>query len=212
MAKDQTSRSRRQYDAYAPRYETEVGVYETLMLDDGRAWACGWAVGDTLEIAVGTGLNLPHYHPRVRLCGLDLSRGMLAGARWRALSVRPDTLLVQGDAQRLPFRSAAFDTVVCTLGLSGVPDPDAALAESYRVLRTGGHLVLLGHVASPWRAVRGLQAALEAVARSRPADHQRRRTLPSLWAAGFTVVYRRTSRAGTVERVVATKRYQFDGR
>ena len=205
VSENETARLRRRYDAYARRYDTEAGVYERLMLGDGRSWACGRAIGDTLEIAVGTGLNLARHPARIRLCGLDLSPGMLALARERALEVRPGTPLVEGDAQRLPFRSAVFDTVVCTLGLSGVPDAGAALSEAHRVLRPGGRLVLLGHVASPWPPVRALQALLESLARSRPTDHQLRRTVPGLRAVGFTVVYRRTSRAGAIERVVAAK-------
>src|SRR5437870_3199012 len=32
-----------------------------------RGWACSRAKGDTLEVAIGTGLNLPSYPPDVRL-------------------------------------------------------------------------------------------------------------------------------------------------
>lgn len=54
------------------------------MFPDGRAWACSQASGDVLEVAVGTGLNLPYYPRGITLTGIDLSPAMLAIARRRA--------------------------------------------------------------------------------------------------------------------------------
>ncbi|WP_446725108.1 class I SAM-dependent methyltransferase [Nocardiopsis sp. N85] len=49
---------------------------------------------------------------------------------------------VQADAQRLPFSDAAFDVVFSSFGaFPFVPSADDALAESARVLRSGGLLV-----------------------------------------------------------------------
>jgi ubiquinone/menaquinone biosynthesis C-methylase UbiE len=63
--------------------------------------------------------------------------------------------LVQGDAQALPFRTGAFDTVVSGLVFCSVADPPRALAEIKRVLRPRGELRMLEHVRSRirWRAV-----------------------------------------------------------
>jgi demethylmenaquinone methyltransferase/2-methoxy-6-polyprenyl-1,4-benzoquinol methylase len=49
---------------------------------------------------------------------------------------------VAGDAVRLPFRDAAFDTVTISFGLRNVAGPGAALAEMRRVTRPGGRLVV----------------------------------------------------------------------
>src|SRR5690606_15119669 len=198
-------RQRAAYDAYAERYDAETDWYARLVLGDGRRLTCARARGDVLEVAVGTGRCLPFYPGGVRLCGLDLSPGMLARARRRARAAPFPVVLVEGNAERLPFRGAAFDTVVCVLGLSGIPDDRAAVREMHRVLRPGGRLLLLGHIASGSAAVRLLQRAVQALARGRPADHQLRRTVPAVTAAGFTVVDRALSRAGVVERLTAVK-------
>ncbi|GAA1076753.1 class I SAM-dependent methyltransferase [Nocardiopsis composta] len=176
-------RQRAAYDAYAERYDAETDWYDRLMLGDGRRLTCARARGDVLEVAVGTGRCLPFYPGGVRLCGLDLSPGMLARARRRARAAPFPVVLVEGNAERLPFRGAAFDTVVCVLGLSGIPDDRAALREMHRVLRPGGRLLLLGHIASGAAAVRLLQRAVQALARGRPDDHQLRRTVPAVTAA-----------------------------
>ncbi|MGH3352962.1 MAG: class I SAM-dependent methyltransferase [Nocardioides sp.] len=200
--------ARRQYDAYAADYDRETGWYERIMLGDGRAWVGRQARGSVLEVAVGTGRNLPYYPPSTnRLVGVDLSTGMLALARRRIRELAIRAELVQGDAQELPFGDDAFDTVVCTLGLSSIPDDRAAVGEMHRVLRRGGQLVLLGHVASPHRAVRSLQHAIEVVAANhqRPTDSQTRDVLPLLQEARFTISNHRRSRAGIIERLIATK-------
>jgi demethylmenaquinone methyltransferase/2-methoxy-6-polyprenyl-1,4-benzoquinol methylase len=77
---------------------------------------------------------------------------------------------VAGDALRLPFGDRSFDAVTISFGLRNVADPDAALAEIFRVTRPGGRLVIceFGHLPSPrLDAIYGryLMAALPAVAR-----------------------------------------------
>src|SRR5690606_15356990 len=90
-----------------------------------------------LEAGCGTGLLLSRIE-RVasQAVGVDLSRGMLARARDRGLTV------VQGSITALPFADASFDTVCSFKVLAHVPDIDRALAELARVTRPGGHLVL----------------------------------------------------------------------
>jgi ubiquinone/menaquinone biosynthesis C-methylase UbiE len=50
-------------------------------IDGGRRWACGGARGQTLEIGVGTGLNLPLYAQDVELTVIDLTPEMLERTR-----------------------------------------------------------------------------------------------------------------------------------
>jgi ubiquinone/menaquinone biosynthesis C-methylase UbiE len=60
----------------------------------------------------------------------------------------------------VPALDARHDTVASTLSLCTIPDDRAAVAEVRRVLRSGGRFVLLEHVRSPVRAVRGVQRLL----------------------------------------------------
>lgn len=102
-------------------------------------------------MAIGTGLNLPHYPAGIRLTGIEWSPAMLERARQRAATLGRDVDLQGSDARALAFPDGAFDTVVCTFSLCGIPDDRRALAEMVRVLRPGGRLLLADHVAaSPW--------------------------------------------------------------
>lgn len=203
--RDPTERARRFYQQYAPRYDHETGYYDRFLLGDGRARMCAQARGAVLEVAVGTGRNLPFYPPGIRLTGIDLTPAMLAVARARARDLGMDVAFIEGDAQALPLATASFDTVVCTLALNAIPDDRAAIAEMYRVLRPGGRLLLLGHVASDHRAVRALQRLLEKKSVPIAGDYQTRRPLPILAAAGFAIEHQERSRAGIILRVAAVK-------
>jgi ubiquinone/menaquinone biosynthesis C-methylase UbiE len=149
--------ARRRWDRRAPRYDVGPGS-ERLAIGDSRSWLCSRAVGRTLEVAVGTGRNVPLYRPEVELTAIDLSPGMLAQARRRAERLGRQIQLDEGVAEKLPYADAEFDTVVCTLAICAVRDRAVAIAEMYRVLRPGGRLLLLDHLEPRW--VRGRPVTL----------------------------------------------------
>lgn len=89
---------------------------------------------------VGTGLDLPHLPPQHRYVGLDLTPAMLRRALPRCTDLQ--FRAVQGDAQRLPFAADSFDIAVLHLILAVVPEPRHCLAETARVLRPGGTILV----------------------------------------------------------------------
>lgn len=191
------------WDKHAASYDRAMAFWDRKLFGDSRQWACAQASGEVLEVAVGTGLNLPFYPDQATVTGLDLSEGMLALARARKVD-RPPTLR-QGTAHALPFDDASFDTVVCTFSLCGIPDLDAALDEMVRVLRPGGRLILVDHVASSSRLVRGFQWLLERITIPMGGEHFRRRPLPHVEARGLRIEKRERFKLGIVERLVARK-------
>lgn len=79
---------RRSWAKRAPQYDKSIGFFERRVFgSEHREWVCSRATGKTLEVAVGTGLNLTHYPDDVRLTGIDLSPEMLAIALARASSL-----------------------------------------------------------------------------------------------------------------------------
>lgn len=91
---------------------------------------------DVLELGCGAAQwadALARVGPR-RVVGIDLSDQQLTHARARSHSLS----LVQGDAERLPFRGEAFDIVFCDHGATVFASPQATIAEASRVLRPAG--------------------------------------------------------------------------
>ncbi|WP_239677556.1 class I SAM-dependent methyltransferase [Natronosporangium hydrolyticum] len=202
---DQTARARRVWDKVAPRYDRGIAFWERGLFEGGREWVCSRATGQVLEVAVGTGRNLPFYPSGVTVTGVELSPAMLAIAEQYAAGLGLATDLREGDAQALPFADASFDTVVCTLSLCAIPDHARAIAEMARVLRPGGRLLLLDHIGSRWWPVWLGQRLLEVVTARAAGEYLTRRPARLLAAAGLQITESERLKLGAVERVAARK-------
>ncbi|MEU3271117.1 methyltransferase domain-containing protein [Saccharomonospora sp. NPDC006951] len=192
---------RRYWDKQSGSYDRQMTLLDRKFFGDTRQWVCGQAEGEVLEVAVGTGLNLPLYPPEVTLTGIDLSPAMLEHARGRGRAIDART----GDAQRLEFPDASFDTVVSTFALCAIPDEKAAIGEMWRVLRPGGLLLLADHVVSTAWYARGVQRLLELVSIPVGGEHFRRRPIGDVRAKGFTIERHERFKLGIVERLAARK-------
>jgi ubiquinone/menaquinone biosynthesis C-methylase UbiE len=202
---DATAKALRVWDQLAPRYDRDIRIWEKVWFAGGREWVASRAHGRVLEVAVGTGRNLDLYRPDAAVTGVDLSPAMLAIARGRAAELGREVDLREADAQALPFPDEEFDSVVCTLSLCTIPDPTAAIGEMARVLRLGGRLLLLDHIGSSWRPIRGVQRIAERWTIRSAGEHMTRRPLLLVRAAGFDVIESERLKAGTIERVHARK-------
>jgi SAM-dependent methyltransferase len=94
----------------------------------------GRVVGD---VGCGNGRYLAALRAAgAQVVGVDLSAGMLAGAP------APRSGLVAADAQSLPLADASLDAVLMMHMLYHVPDPERAVQEVARVLRSGGRALV----------------------------------------------------------------------
>jgi ubiquinone/menaquinone biosynthesis C-methylase UbiE len=199
------ARQKRVWDKSAPGYDKQIAFFERNWFAGGREWLGERAHGRVLEVAIGTGRSLPHYPADVTVSGIELSPAMLAIARQRAADLGSDADLQEGNAERLPYGDASFDTVVCALALCTIPDPATAIGEMKRVLVPGGRLLLLDHIGSAWPPVYAAQWLLEQITIRAAGEHFTRRQLPLVRAAGLQVVETERLKAGTVERIHAVR-------
>jgi ubiquinone/menaquinone biosynthesis C-methylase UbiE len=204
-AEDPTAKQRRVWDTAARRYDKQIVLFERLLLGGGREWLGQRAQGRLLEVAIGTGRNLPYYSDDVRLTGVDLSLAMLDHARALAADLDREVDLREGDAAALPFADGSFDTVVCALALCSIPDPSHALAEMHRVLVPGGRLLLVDHIGSSWPPIYAVQWLTERVTTRLAGEYFTRRQRDSVVATGFELVETERLKAGMVERIHARK-------
>lgn len=145
-------RLRRAYDAtwgrfFASIYDRMLSASEEAGLRERRRELLARAEGRTLELGAGTGINVDLYPEAVT--GLILTEPfepMARRLRARVASSGRDAEVVVAPAEELPVDDASVDTVVVTLVLCTVGDPDRVLAEVARVLRPGGQLLFLEHV------------------------------------------------------------------
>jgi ubiquinone/menaquinone biosynthesis C-methylase UbiE len=154
-----------EHPLFARFYDRLLSGSEEAGLRDLRAGLLERASGRTLEIGAGTGLDLPHYTDSVsELVLAEPDPHMAARMRERVESgsFAPARIeVIEAPAEELPFDDGSFDTVVSTLVLCTVADPDRALAEARRVLVPGGALLFLEHVRAESRRLAWWQDRLE---------------------------------------------------
>jgi ubiquinone/menaquinone biosynthesis C-methylase UbiE len=179
--------------AFGALYDPLMRSAERSGLGEKRRELLADLHGHVVEIGAGTGANLDHVPDTVELVTLlEPSPPMATRLRARVAdrapsSARTDITVLEAPAEALPLPDASADAVVSTLVLCSVSDLDRALAEIRRVLRPGGGLVLIEHVAADGQlgtVQRLLAPAWEVAARGCRLD---RDTGRSTAEAGFDV-------------------------
>ncbi len=143
------------YDEIADQYEKKIWFDQHILgVARLRKKLLSKATGKILEVACGTGLNIPVFPKGSDITAVDLSPNMLAIAHENAIKYGLNANLAVMDAEHLEFADGSFDTVVSTLSTCTFPDPVKALQEMKRVCRPNGLILLLehGHSNLPWLA------------------------------------------------------------
>jgi ubiquinone/menaquinone biosynthesis C-methylase UbiE len=145
----------RAYDEIADGYEKRVWFDQHILgVARQRKRLLSRARGKILDVACGTGLNIPFFPAASDVTAVDLSPRMLDAARKSAIKYGLKVEFAVMDAERLEFPDESFDTVVSTLSTCTFPNPVRALQEMKRVCRPDGLILLLehGHSSMPWLA------------------------------------------------------------
>lgn len=147
--------------------------------------------GRVLELGAGNGRNFAHYPSTVtKVVALEPEPYLRERALAAAAAAPVPVEVVDAVADPLPYEDSSFDAAVASLVLCTVPDQERAIAELYRVVRSGGELHFYEHVHAHRQPLRGI---LEFADRSRlwpsiaGGCHPTRETLLAIEKAGFAV-------------------------
>ncbi|MEW5852889.1 MAG: class I SAM-dependent methyltransferase [Myxococcota bacterium] len=170
-------------------YDPIMSRTEEACLLEWRRELLGGVAGEVLELGAGTGRNVELYPATLqRLVLTEPHPAMFQQLQTRvAQTRRGHVMCARASAEQLPFSPRTFDFVVVTLVLCSVSDVDRTLGEIRRVLRPGGQLVFMEHVAAEDRPGRlRLQRFLEPAWKRLAGNcHLTRRTADALAQAGF---------------------------
>jgi len=182
------------YDAtwgrgFAALYDRAFTATEDAGLREMRREALSTAQGRTIDLGAGTGANLDLYPDAVaELVLAEPDPHMARQLRQKLAESGQAAELIEASAERLPFEDSSFDTAVFTLVLCTVPNPEAALAETARILKPGGKLLFVEHVRAEDAGLARWQDRLEGPWRFL-ADgcHCNRDTVATIEASPFSV-------------------------
>ena len=152
MTADQIQES---YNKIADQYEKKTWFDQHILgVARLRKKLFSMASGKILDVACGTGLNLPFFESYSDITAIDLSPNMLEVARANAIKNGLKANFAVMDAETLEFPDGSFDTVVSALSTCTFPNPLKALQEMKRVCRPNGLILLLehGHSSIQWIA------------------------------------------------------------
>lgn len=155
------------FDREAEGYDEKVDISETLLfLTSKRKKLTAQAKGHVLEVAVGTGRNIPYYNTKqcATVTLLDASGPMLAVAKrkWNDTHKEYFSRVFFKQQSALepmvpPFDAQqGYDTVIQTMGLCSTPEPVKLLQNIEAATNEDGQILLLEHGKSHYDWLNGL--------------------------------------------------------
>ena len=147
-----TERVKEMFDHIAPTYDR---LNHILSLSIDKIWrrrvvrrVLKLDAKEILDVATGTGdlaIAMARKIEGSTICGVDLSPEMLEVARTKVLKLglSERISLMEGNAEHLELDSESVDAVTIAFGIRNFENKEACLAELNRIIRPGGHLVIL---------------------------------------------------------------------
>ena len=180
-----------------------MNIYQQYVLPKMIDMACGTgqvmkarakvvpqAIGEVLEIGIGSGLNLEFYNASqvTSIIGIDPAAQMQTLAYKRAKQIDIPVETIAADIYGIDAERARFDTIVMTFTLCSIEDPIPALKEMARVLKPEGRLLFCEHGLAPDASVERWQRRLTPLWRPMAGGcHLDRDIAALITAGGFTI-------------------------
>lgn len=124
-------------------YDKLMSKVEKKMLHRERGILLKNIEGRVIEFGAGTGVNFEFYSKN-RVTAVEPDKVLSIEAKKKIEGKNIE--IVSVSAEKLPFDDNTFDTVVITLALCTIPNPDKALKEAKRVCKPNGKLLILEHI------------------------------------------------------------------
>jgi ubiquinone/menaquinone biosynthesis C-methylase UbiE len=175
------------HPVFAALYDRMSGSTERAVMAERRQRLLAELTGDVLDVGAGTGVNLGYYQRAARVVAAEpdpaMRRRLVANLGKAVVPVEVSAAA----AEALDHPDGSFDTVVFTLVLCSVADPDRALAQAHRVLRPSGRLIVVEHVRGGGRLAAVQDTLTPLWSRVLAGCHPNRDVEAAIERQGFTI-------------------------
>ena len=147
-----TTQVRRMFDSIAGTYDQlnhtlSLGI-DKIWRRKGIAFLRPFSPASILDIATGTGDLAISMHRRLkadRIIGADISEGMMEVGRQKVAEagLSDHITFEYQDCTALTYPDNSFDAVTAAFGVRNFENIEQGITEMYRVLKPGGHLMIL---------------------------------------------------------------------
>ncbi len=155
------------YDKFSKSYDyvNSNTLTKVLGIEKLRSMIGNAVEGDTLEIGVGTGLQLPYYqyNKMKSYTGIDSSVGMINKAIEKSKMLHQSNNFILMNADELNFSDNKFDSVIDTFSMCVYDNPLKVLNEMKRIIKPNGKIFLIENTVSTNSGLRNVQNILEPV-------------------------------------------------
>ena len=130
------------YDKYMASFEAKIKKDRERMLKN--------LTGTVLDVGAGTGINFEHFNNEVKVFGIEPSRPMLdlALEKVNGKNIKLVNLEINDERLNYIIEEHSVDTIVSTLVLCTIKNPDLALDNFKKWLKPDGKLIIIEHIHS----------------------------------------------------------------
>jgi len=178
--------TRAKWDKLAPRFDSMAAKGAEARWRPFKTALFANMEGKILFLALGTGLDIPHFPPGRDITTIDISPKMLEQAAPRLAEYGPTISAEVMDVHEMPYADGTFDQVYTSCTFCSVPDPVKGLKALHRVLKPGGKLFMFEHTGSKFHPF-GRMMDLMTNLSERIGPSMNRDTTANVRAAGFEI-------------------------
>ncbi|HRH44081.1 MAG TPA: class I SAM-dependent methyltransferase [Pyrinomonadaceae bacterium] len=104
--------------------------------------------GKVVEIGPGTGVNFEYLPKVIEWIGIEPNELFWSDLKEKAKSKKISAKIEKGDEAKILLPDESADFVIITLVLCSVKNPEIMIGEIKRILKPGGKLIFIEHVAA----------------------------------------------------------------
>jgi len=174
------------WDKLAPRFDTMAAKGAEERWAPFKTALFANMDGKILFLALGTGLDIPHFPTGKDITAIDISPKMVEEAKERLAAYDGKITGEVMDVHELTFEPESFDQIYTSCTFCSVPQPVEGLKALYRVLKPGGKLFMFEHTGSRFYPFKPMMDLMTQLTR-RIGPDMNRTTVANVRAAGFKV-------------------------